>query len=142
MFKHTSTTEGNGVPLTIRASPSTFVRCEFTDHATAEGTPVIYAEAGAPVWVQESEFENNTAETELAARGGAQFFSDDQTLSVDTADGPDAPQPLSSADATVKRLAWEEDWIKAVEPVRAAPAMRSRCRNACTDIPTVAEGGS
>lgn len=109
------------MPVTIRASPTTFVICEFTDHETAAAAPVIYAEAGASVWVQECEFENNSATNEFAARGGAQFFSDDAALLVDVGDDgpPEEPEPLSSADSAVKLLAWTETWITNIEPVRA-----------------------
>eukprot|EP00892_Ulva_mutabilis_P002733 jgi/Ulvmu1/12460/UM009_0112.1 len=122
---HTSTTTGNGVPVTIRSSPTTFVICEFFGHETAAGAPVIYADAGAPVWVQESEFENNTADPVFASRGGAQFFSDDAELAIDTGEAqPEEVQPLSAADADIKLLAWSETWITEVEPLLESDAVR------------------
>lgn len=108
------------MPITIRSSPTTFVKCAFSDHVSVDGGPVIYAESGASVWVQESTFTNNTSDYDFASRGGAQFFSD-VDRQVELGSGvTEAARALSEADAGVKLLAWTEDFIVELEPVRCA----------------------
>ena len=115
-----SVTPKGRVPVTIRSAPSTFLICDFLGHTPAAGDPVVYAEAGAQVWVQESTFANNTADFEFAARAGAQFFSDAEGRRVEVGGGDTEAVPrLSAVGADVKVLAWTEDWIVDVEKVRA-----------------------
>lgn len=129
MFLHAVTSQTNGVPVTIRSSPTTFVKCDFSGHVSPPNGPVIYAETGAPVWVQESTFDNNTADYKFGSRGGAQFFNDDD-LDVEFGGGVTEPaRPLSEAGDEIKLLAWTEQFISDIEPVCRC------CRAACMHTP-------
>lgn len=109
------------VSVAVRASPTYFLKTAFSNILTAPSSPVILADAGAPVKIQECTFSaSNTAETPLRGFGGSRFFVDDIAgLPVAGEDAADitSAEPLSAARGS-DFLTDADDWSVDIRAVR------------------------
>lgn len=109
------------VAVVARASPTYFLKTVFSAIQTAPSSPIIVADGGAPIKIQECTFSNsNTATNELRAFGTSEFFVDNNDeVTVVTDDGnPIAPQPLSAARGN-NFLTDADEWSVNIRKVRS-----------------------
>lgn len=117
------------VAVAVRASPTYFLKTNFSEIKTAPSSPIIVADGSAPVKIQECTFSNsNTATNELRAFGAGTFFVDaNDELTVADGDGTvAAPQPLSASRGN-NFLTDADEWSVNIREVRPAPLLRLRC---------------